>query len=330
MNKNKCKVTTIEGKEFESVDSVSILDSALNSDLIFEHSCRTGQCGVCKTTLLEGEVVELQAQIALAEQQKQSKQILTCCCAPKTDILIDAEDLSALHGVETKTLPARINTIKKYTADIIEVTLRLPPTANFKFLEGQYLDVLHNSIRRSYSIASTSSQKEITLLIKRFENGKMSDYWFNHAKENDLLRIEGPKGTFFLRDDLKPLLFLATGTGIAPIMSILNILDENPDYQQQHSITVYWGNRYPEEFVWQPKFENLNVDFIQVCSKPDQSWTGEVGYVQDIAMQKQPDVEKCVIYACGSNAMIQSAKRLLTERGLPENQFYSDAFVQSY
>jgi CDP-4-dehydro-6-deoxyglucose reductase len=330
MNKNKCKVTTIEGKEFESVDSVSILNSALNSDLIFEYSCKTGQCGVCKTTLLEGGVIELQSQVALTDHQRKSNQILTCCCAPKTDVLIDAEDLSALHGVETKTLPARINRIYKHTANIIEVILRLPPTANFKFLEGQYLDVLHNSIRRSYSIASTSSQKEITLLIKRFENGKMSDYWFNHAKENDLLRIEGPKGTFFLRDNLKPLLFLATGTGIAPIMSILNILDENPDYQLQHSITVYWGNRYPEEFVWQPEFENLNVDFIQVCSKPDQGWMGEVGYVQDIAMQKQPDVEKCAIYACGSNAMIQSAKQLFIEKGLPENQFYSDAFVQSY
>lgn len=324
------RIKTIEGKEFESVDSVSILNSALNSDLIFEYSCKTGQCGVCKTTLLEGGVIELQSQVALTDHQRKSNQILTCCCAPKTDVLIDAEDLSALHGVETKTLPARINRIYKHTANIIEVILRLPPTANFKFLEGQYLDVLHNSIRRSYSIASTSSQKEITLLIKRFENGKMSDYWFNHAKENDLLRIEGPKGTFFLRDDLKPLLFLATGTGIAPIMSILNILDENPDYQQQHSITVYWGNRYSEEFVWQPEFENLKIDFIQVCSKPDQNWEGEVGYVQNIAMQRQSDLEKYVIYACGSNTMIRTAKQLFTEKGLPENQFYSDAFVQSY
>ncbi len=330
MNKNKCKVTTIEGKEFESVDSVSILDSALNSDLIFEYSCKTGQCGVCKTTLLEGGVIELQSQVALTDHQRKSNQILTCCCAPKTDVLIDAEDLSALHGIETKTLPARINTIKKYTADIIEVTLRLPPTANFKFLEGQYLDVLQNSIRRSYSIASTSSQKEITLLIKRFENGKMSEYWFNQAKENDLLRIEGPKGTFFLRDNSKPLLFLATGTGIAPIISILKRLEEDPDYEQSQPIIVYWGARYPQEFIWQPEFKKLNVDFVQVCSKPNDDWNGEIGYIQDIALQKQPGLVKFAVYACGSNAMIQSAKQLFTEAGLPENQFYSDAFVQSF
>lgn len=323
-------IHTTEGKIFQSTADQSILDNALSAELVFEYSCKTGQCGVCKTTLLDGEVVELQTQIALTEQQKHNNQILTCCCAPKTDILIDAEDLSALHGIETKTLPARISAIKKHTAEIIEVTLRLPPTANFKFLEGQYLDVMQNNIRRSYSIASTSSQKEISLLIKRFENGKMSDYWFNHAKENDLLRVEGPKGTFFLREHTKPLLFLATGTGIAPIISILKSLDENPDYNQQNTITVYWGNRHPEEFVWQPEFKKINVEFIKVCSKPSQDWTGNNGYVQNIAIQKQPDLVDCAVYACGSNDMIQSAKQLFTEAGLPENQFYSDAFVQSY
>ena len=324
------KIQTKENKTFEGVVEQSILDSALKANLVFEYSCKTGQCGVCKTTLLEGEVVELQAQLALSELQKQNNQILTCCCAPKTDILIDAEDLSALHGIETKTLPARIQSIKKHTADIIEVTLRLPPTANFNFLEGQYLDVIQNNTRRSYSIASTASQKVINLLIKRFENGIMSDYWFNHAKDNDLLRIEGPKGTFFLRDSSKPILFLATGTGIAPIMSILHSLDESQNFQQQQPITVYWGNRYSEEFVWQPEFKKINVEFIQVCSKPNQDWQGETGYVQNIAMQKQPGLVECAVYACGSNAMIQSAKQLFTQAGLAENQFYSDAFVQSY
>lgn len=314
----------------QSSSSTTILSSALRDGFIFAYSCKTGRCGVCKTTLLEGEVIELQSQIALTDQQKLNNQILTCCCAPKTDILIDAEDLSVLHGIESKTLPARISTIKKHTSEVIEVTLRLPPTANFKFLEGQYLDVVRNNLRRSYSIASTSTQKEISLLIKRFENGKMSNYWFNQAKENDLLRIEGSKGTFFLRDNSKPLLFLVTGTGIAPIMSILKKLDEGKDYQQTQTISVYWGNRYPEEFVWQLEFKNLNVDLIKVCSKPDATWAYDIGYVQEIALQKQPGLVDCAVYACGSNAMIQSAKQLFTKAGLPENQFYSDAFVQSF
>ena len=324
------QIKTLQSLAITAGAEESILDSALKANLIFEYSCKTGQCGVCKTTLLEGEVVELQPQLALTEQQKSNNQILTCCCAPRTDILIDAQDLSALHGIETKTLPVRISTIKKHTSEIIEVTLRLPPTANFKYLEGQYLDVIYNNIRRSYSIAATASKKEITLLVKRFENGKMSDYWFNHAKENDLLRIEGPKGTFFLRDQSKPLLFLATGTGIAPIISILKSLDENEEFKQHQKISIYWGNRRPEEFIWQPDFKRLDVELIRVCSKPAQVWAEEIGYVQNIALQKQPGLVEYAVYACGSNAMIQSAKQEFTQAGLPENQFYSDAFVQSF
>jgi CDP-4-dehydro-6-deoxyglucose reductase len=324
------KIVAKENKIFEGTADQSILESALKANLVFEYSCKTGQCGVCKTTLIDGEVLELQQQISLTEKQKEEKKILICCCAPKTDIIIDAEDLSALHGIEIKILPARIKKIKKYTNNIIEVILRFPPTTNFRFLEGQYLDVIRNDIRRSYSIASTSNKIEVSLLIKRFESGKMSDYWFNHAKENDLLRIEGPKGTFFLKESCKAMLLFATGTGIAPIISILNGLEEDENYQQKNPINLYWGNRYPEEFIWQPDFKKIKVNFSKVCSRPSEGWLHDTGYVQNVALQNQHDLVNCLVYACGSNEMIQSAKQLFIKYGLPENQFYSDAFVQSF
>lgn len=324
------KINTIKKLQIEGTESQSILDSTLQSGLVFEYSCKTGQCGVCKTSLLQGEVKVLQSQIALSGQDKAKNKILTCCCAPVTDILIDAEDLSALHGIEIKTLPARVDSIRKLTTEIIEVTLRLPPTSNFNFLEGQYVDVIWNSLRRSYSIASTADQKTITLLIKRYSNGKMSDYWFDQAKENDLLRIEGPKGTFYLRDISKPLMFLATGTGIAPIFSMLQKLDSMEDFLQCEPISVFWGNRYSEEFVWQPQFKKLKVDFNFVCSRPEAEWKHGIGYVQDVALKKHQDLQQYDLYACGSNSMIQSAKEEFIAMGMSENQFHSDAFLQGY
>lgn len=323
-------INTSEGRQFDTQGDQSILDAALKSALVFEYSCKNGQCGVCKTTLLKGNIVELQAQLALTDQERKDDKILTCCCAAATDIEIDAVDLSALHDIEIKTLPARVSQVAYLSDNIVEVTLRLPPTAHFQFIEGQYLDVIWNSIRRSYSIASISIEKEINLLIKRFENGQMSDYWFNKIQANDLLRIEGPKGTFFLRDTETPLIFLATGTGIAPIKSILHRLEQDPDYHQKHPIAVYWGNRYPDEFVWKADFHKLKVDFSHVLSKPVADWAGEAGYVQDIALLKHTNLNECAVYACGSNVMIQSAKQVFLASGLPENRFYSDAFVQSF
>lgn len=324
-------INTESGEAINGQKNVSVLDSALKSGLVFEYSCRTGQCGACKVTLLEGEVDELQSQLALSDDDLVRRKILTCCCAPKTDILIDAEDLTVLKDIKVKTLPARISLINQLSEEIVEVVLRFPASADFKFLEGQYIDVILNSVRRSYSISSTAVDKEVTLLIKRVKQGVMSDYWFSKAKVNDLLRIEGPKGTFFLRATNKPLVFLATGTGIAPIMSILKKLDRHTSFNQSNDIHLFWGNRLAENFIWQPDFNNISVEIERVVSKPDSGWDGKTGYIQDISLDILGEkVRDSDVYACGSNDMIQSAKLAFKKVGHSEKCFYSDAFVQSY
>jgi CDP-4-dehydro-6-deoxyglucose reductase len=323
-------ISTVEGKEFDAENNQTILEAALGCGLFFEYSCKTGQCGVCKVTLLKGKVTETQAQLALTDIDASQSKILTCCCAPMTDILIDSTDLKALHGIEIKTLPARVNRVSYTNENILEVSLRLPSTANFDFVEGQYIDVILNTVRRSYSIASTSIDNQISLIIKRFKNGQMSDYWFNKVQLNDLLRIEGPKGTFFLREADRPLVFLATGTGIAPIKSMLNRLESDLNYVQSHPITVYWGNRECSEFTWCADFTKLKVDFHHVLSRPNDDWFGYVGYIQELALSHHKNLSEVAVYACGSNAMIQTSRPLFIEAGLPESAFYSDAFVQSF
>jgi len=305
-----------------------ILDSTLNSGHFLEYSCKNGQCGICKTTLLKGSVVELHPQLALSEEDRAGNKILTCCCAPKTDIQIDAEDLSALQGISVKTLPVRVNSITMHSEFIVEVELRLPPTAGFVFLEGQYIDIIGpGNIRRSYSLANSSSQSSIILFIKKVENGLLSKYWFEDAKENDLLRVEGPKGTFFLRERKKHIVFLATGTGIAPVKSILDKLSEAVDLDVNMSISLYWGNRHPENFFWKPYYSTFNFKYIPVLSKSNEGWVGRTGYVQDIMMEDKLDLISTQVYACGSLSMIESAKTLLLNNGLDGKQFYSDAFV---
>jgi CDP-4-dehydro-6-deoxyglucose reductase, E3 len=324
-------VRTKEDIQFSAVKNKDILNSALDAGFTFEYSCQNGQCGACKTTLLKGEVKEIKPQLALSDTDLAKHQILTCCCEPITNILIDAEELTALKSMISKILPARVSQTNQLSNDIVEVQLRFPPSTDFKFLEGQYLDVLWNGTRRSYSIASTSLDKEIILLIKKVEQGVMSDYWFNQVKLNDLLRIEGPKGTFFFRNKEMPIIMLATGTGIAPIISILHKLDQDENFHQLQSISLFWGNRLADDFIWQPEFKNITVNLEKVVSKPDPLWTGKTGHIHNIALEVFGDkVINCDVYACGANEMIQSAKHDFMQAGLIEKQFYSDAFVQSY
>ena len=326
----KFKITNLEHKSFLSSGKKTILDEAIDAGIIFDHSCKNGRCGSCKATLLEGEILEVQPQTSI-ELQKEDREFLTCCCTAASDIVIDAEDISALHGIKCKIFPSRISALEFLSKNILLVRLRIPPTSNLNFLPGQFIDVIGpNAIKRSYSISSKPTSIEISLLIKRIEGGYLSDYWFERAKLNDLLRIEGPKGTFFCRDRNKKMIFLATGTGIAPIRSILESLDDDSDFHQENSISLFWGNRAKEDFVWTPNFKNLEVDVNLSLSRLDPDWNGEICYVHDLACSKVKNIEQNKIYACGSIEMINSAKTKLLNIGLNEKNFYSDAFVQSF
>lgn len=328
-DRHNFQVNTVQGKQFSCLEGDTILNSALSSGIMLEHSCKDGRCGVCKVALIEGEVREVERQVSLEELDK-GDYFLACCCTAASDVLIDAVDLDIMMGVKEKALPAKINQLERLSDNVVRVELRLPPTSDFKFLEGQFIDVSHSStVGRSYSIASTSCEKTITLLIKKVPDGVLSNYWFNMANVGDLLRIKGPKGTFCLRNHNKPLIFLATGTGIAPIISMLTKMDLDPNFDQSCQISLFWGNRLAEDFVWEPDFRTIEVEFIPVISRPDKSWSGEKGYVQDIALSRIKNLKDVDVYACGSNTMIDSARKSFVSRGVKQENFYSDAFLKS-
>ena len=325
------KIRTTDGVCFQGSPEASVLDNALQAGHFFEYSCRNGQCGVCKTGLLHGEIAEVRPQYALSEEDRKNGKILSCCCAPRSNLLIDAKELSALQAVPVQTLPMRIEKIVLYSERIVEVEFRFPPTANFQYLEGQYIDVIGlNGIRRSYSIANCSAEKNIRLFIRRVDGGVLSKYWFEEARPNDLLRMEGPKGTFYFRGFRKHIVFLATGTGIAPVKAILDRLErENPGSLRGSRFFLYWGNRDVDDFFWEPSYSSLNLAYVPVLSRPTDRWRGRMGYVQDALLEDRVHLEDAEVYACGSLAMIESAYQKLAAAGLPDGRFHSDAFVSS-
>jgi len=325
-------ITLSNAKQFICSEESTLLDAARAHGLVLEYSCRTGRCGVCKSQVISGKTQAIKNEEALTSEEHAAGYILTCARTAIDDVALDIEDLGRLASIKTQTLPCRIDAIQKLTPYVIQVVLRLPPKNNFEYLSGQYIDIIgKNGTRRSYSVANAHSiSDKIELHISHVQDGEMSQYWFNEAKENDLLRFEGPYGTFSLREKpQKNIIFLATGTGIAPVKSILEDMDFANEYASTKNIIVYWGARISQDIYWQPHFSRLSVSFNPVLSRADEHWTGRKGYVQDAVITDSIDLSDSVVYACGSDAMIHSAQQHLIACGLEKNNFYSDAFVSS-
>lgn len=325
-------ISLTSGSSFQAAAGMSILDAAAQAQITLPYSCKTGRCSSCKCKVVAGTTTPLQHETGLSEQEKLDGWILGCIRSAETDLTIEVDDLAGIELPTAKTWPCRISQIKRLATDVIQVLLRLPPTANFSFIPGQYIDIIGpEGVRRSYSLANANfEEKTLEVHIREVNGGEMSQYWFNQAKVNDLLRLHGPLGTFFLRDTANmDLFFLATGTGIAPIKAILESMASTDFEQRPKSVTVLWGGRNSQDHYMDVSQIPGGHTFIPVQSRPATDWSGAKGYVQDVLLALAPNLKNAAIYACGSVAMIQSAREHVVNAGLPEKYFYSDAFVCS-
>ena len=315
-------------KHFSCGEIDTILVGAQKENVNLNYSCKTGRCQSCKARVISGSTNAEFEEIGLREEDKEKGYILTCIRTPTSDVILDLDDLSDYKLESIKTLPSKINKITKISADVIELELRTPPQSTFNYLPGQYVNFIKDDYKRSYSIANCNKSSNLVFFIKRYQGGLFSNYLFDEAKVNDLLRIEGPIGTFFYRNtDKKNVIFLATGTGIAPVKAILEKMnDDNADLLNKN-IYLFFGGRFSEDLFWKPEFSNINVNFIPVLSRKAQDWDGSIGYVQDILLSKSINLSDAVVYACGSENMINDSNKILIQNGLSEDSFYSDAFV---
>lgn len=325
-------ITLSYGQRFSADPGVSILCAAERSGVVLPYSCKTGRCSSCKCKVTQGESQALQEETGLTAAEKADGWILSCVRTATSDLSLEVEDLGGVVLPAAKTVPCRISAIDRLAPDVVRVMLRMPPATEFNFIPGQYVDVIGSGgVRRSYSLASAGLVgKELELHIRAVDGGAMSRYWFEQAKVNDLLRLNGPLGTFFLRD-MKglDLVFLATGTGIAPVKAMLESMAALPEDRQPTSVTVLWGGCTSQDLYFDVASIPGHHRFVPVLSRAAGDWSGARGYVQQHLLSIYPDLSNAAVYACGSDAMIHDAKTTLTKVGLPAQRFYSDAFVCS-
>jgi CDP-4-dehydro-6-deoxyglucose reductase len=325
-------IALTSGSHFETQPGSSILGAAIQARVALPYSCRTGRCSTCRCKVLSGTTTALYPETGLSDWEKSEGWILSCVRSAETDLALEVDELARDDMPVVRTLPCRISQIQRLAEDVVRIQLRLPPATEFAFIPGQYIEVIGpNGIRRSYSLANASfAGKVLELHIRAVAGGAMSHYWFYQAELNDLLRLSGPLGTFFLREPSgMDLIFLSTGTGIAPVKAILESLVSFPKAQRPRSVTALWGGRYAQDFYLDVTEMSRDHGVIPVRSRPDEAWSGARGYVQEVLLGLRSKFENSVVYACGSAEMILSAKTRLIDAGLPPSRFYSDAFVQS-
>jgi CDP-4-dehydro-6-deoxyglucose reductase len=325
------KITLKNKKSFYCNSNTTIFDAAKENGVFLEHSCLTARCRSCAVQIEEGSITEKIDDMVLSNDEKSKRWILSCNSIPTSDIKIDIEDLGEIIIFDKKIVPAKIHTIEKLNDNVIKIILRIPPNSNFGYNSGQYGNISRGQLKRSYSIANGFKENGFLMFfIKQYENGLMSKYWFDDARVGDLLQVEGPLGSFFLREnEMENIIFLATGTGVAPVKAILEGISEKT---QKFTNTTFWfltGARNEKDLFWAPNefISVLNLKYIPVLSNGSDNWIGERGYVQDVLIKQNIPLSNAQVYACGSNKMIESAKKTLIENGLDNKYFFSDAFV---
>jgi CDP-4-dehydro-6-deoxyglucose reductase len=308
----------------------TILEAALDHGLTLPYSCRNGACGVCKGKVLSGSVDHGKAQaFALSEEEKAAGMTLFCCAKPLSDLVIESHEVTTTQEIPVKTLPCRVEKMVKLADDVMALFLKLPANERMQFLAGQYIDILQKEGKpRSFSLANAPHADELLELhVRHIPGGAFTEHVFTQMKERDILRIKGPLGTFSLHEEsTKPIVFVASGTGFAPVKAIIEHALHIGFKREMH---FYWGVRLQKDLYMLNKvkeWEAQGIKFTPVVS--DEAWSGRSGFVHQAVLDDFKDLSGYDVYACGAPVVIEAAyKEFTAQRGLPGNAFYSDAFT---
>jgi len=324
------------GHEFSVADGETILKAGLAEGFNLPFGCRNGACGSCKGKILQGTVdYGRYTPAVLSPLEKNAGYALFCCAVPQSDLVVEVREIGAAKDIVVRKLPCRVQKIEKPADDVAIVWLKLPAAERMQFLAGQYIEfILKDGQRRAFSMANPPHEEELTELhIRRVPGGAFTDHVWEKMKERDILRFEGPLGSFYLREDsAKPILFVASGTGFAPVKSIIEHAFRKG---VERPMVLYWGARKKKDLYMfdrpaQWARDHPGFRFVPVLSEPtpECGWSGRTGLVHQAVMEDFPDLSGHQVYACGVPVMVDAARNDFTTRcGLPLEEFYADSFT---
>lgn len=328
--------------QFPADPDKSVLDAALAAGILLPYSCRSGACSTCKARVVSGTVDagNSAAQILTPEEIHEGFTLL-CQARATSDLVIESKEIRLASDIQIRKLPSRVTSMSWPASDVAVLQLQLPATESFRFYAGQYVEIiLKDGKRRSYSMANPPhSAAALELHVRHLPGGLFTDHVFGvgttQMKEREILRVEGPFGSFFLREDSDlPIVMVASGTGFAPIKAIV----EHMAHQNiQRPVTLYWGGRRPADLYmdalakqWAQTIPDFTYIPVVSDALPEDGWTGRTGFVHRAVMEDFPSLMGHQVYACGAPIVVESARReFVTQCGLPDEAFFADSFTSA-
>lgn len=324
------------GHTFTVEENESILEAGLRQGVALPYGCRGGSCGSCVATVLQGQVhYPFGAAGGLTPHDAANGKAFLCKAAALGDVVLESPQVGAVPDIQVKTLPVRVEKMRKLADDVMELTLKLPASERLRFLAGQYIDILlKDGKRRGFSLANAPTDDLfLELHIRHVPGGQFTQHVFTEMQEKALLRIEGPLGNFYLRDTGRPVVLVGGGTGFAPLKAML---EQQMAQGLRNPIHLYWGARtksdlYMDSVVKSWVARHSQLTYVPVLSepKPEDAWQGRTGLVHEAVAADFPDLAGYDVYLSGPPPMVQAARAAFLAQGLPETQLFFDAFEYS-
>ncbi|MGH3519582.1 MAG: benzoate 1,2-dioxygenase electron transfer component BenC [Haloechinothrix sp.] len=311
----------------------TVADAAYRARVNIPLDCRDGACGTCKSLCESGEYDGGDyIEEALSDDEATQGYALPCQMMPRTDLVLQIPGTSEMAKTQAATYTATITEIERHSDTTVGFTLEIDDRTELAFLPGQYVTITvpGSDVARPYSFSTGPAAEHASFLVRITEGGVMSGYLRDRASVGDRVAFTGPMGSFFLRDRKRPALFLAGGTGLAPLLSMLAELEGG---ELEHPVHLIYGVSRDADLVELDKLHHF-VDVLpgftfDYCVSDPASRAPNKGYVTDLFEPKYLNDGDVDIYLCGPPTMVEGVRGHLAESGLAPASFYHEKFAVS-